>query len=57
VNVENCVQHGMPKDETGWERDMVTLGRMQCTGYAELSECCTQCMLYSVLTLDHGMER
>jgi hypothetical protein len=25
--------------------------------YAELGECFTQCVLYSVSTLDHGMER
>ena len=57
AKVENLVQHGLPRDETGCERGIVDLGMMQYAVYAVLSECCTRCMLYSVLTLDHGMER
>jgi len=49
-NVENWVQ-------TGWERETVNHGIMQYAVYAILSACCTRCMLYSVLTLDHGMQR
>jgi len=43
--------------ETGWEWETVDLGMMQCAMYAVLSVCCTRCMLYSVLTIDYGMER
>jgi len=48
ANVENWVQHGLPRDETGWEQKTVDLGMMQYAVYAVLSECCTRCMLYSV---------
>jgi len=43
--------------ETGWERETVDLGVLQCTVYAVLSICCTRCMLYSVyavLGVDSG---
>jgi hypothetical protein len=43
--------------ETGWERETVSIGMMQKAVYAVHSVCCTRCMLYSELTLDHGMER
>jgi len=33
-----------------------TLGWMLYTVYAVHGVCCTRCMLYTVLTLDHGME-
>jgi len=62
-NVENWVQHGLPSDEKlaesgrqsilGW----CSTPCMQYWVYAVQGVCCTRCMLYSVLTLDHGMER
>jgi len=57
ANVENLVHLGLPRDQTGWEQETVNLGIMQYAVYAVLSGCCTRSMLYSVLTLDHGMER
>jgi len=58
VNVENSVQHGLPRNERlAWEREIVDLGMMQYAVYVVLSVCCTRCMLYSVLTLDHRKER
>jgi len=52
-NVENWVQHGLMRDETGWERETVDLGMMQCVVYVVLSVCSTRCMLYSVNAV-HG---
>jgi len=48
ANVATRVQHGLPRDETGWERETVDLGMMRFAVYKVLSECCTRCMLYSV---------
>jgi len=45
------------RDETGWERETVNLTLMLYSVYAVLGVCCTRCMLYLVLTHDHGMER
>jgi len=56
-NVENLVQRGpLRAEETAWERETVDLRMMQYAVYAELSVYCTRCMLYSVWTLDYGME-
>jgi len=57
ANVENGVQHGLARDETGWEREIVHLETMQYVVCAVRGVCCTCSMLYSVLTLDQGMER
>jgi len=39
------------------KRETVDLGLIPYLVYAVLGVCCTQCMLYSVLTHDHCMER
>jgi hypothetical protein len=47
-------------DSRCWDdavRGVCSTRSMQFAVYAVLSVCCTRCMLYSVLTLDHGMER
>jgi len=38
-------------------RDWLRVGASPFWDDAVRGVCCTQCMLYSVLTLDHGMER
>jgi len=38
-------------------RDWLGTGVSQSWDDAVLGVCCDRCMLYSVLTLDHGMER
>jgi len=38
-------------------RDWLGAGDSQSLDDAVYSVCSTRCMLYSVLTLDHGMER
>ena len=48
ANVENWVQHGLPRDETDWERQTVDVAMMPYAVYAVLSEWCTWSMLYSV---------
>jgi hypothetical protein len=48
ANVENWVQHGLVRDETGSKREIVDLGMMQNAVYTVLSECCTRCMWYLV---------
>jgi len=51
-NVENWVQHGpLSACETGWERETVDLGMMQCVVYTVCRECSTQSMLNSVYTV------
>jgi len=57
-NIEHWVQHGLLRDErlAGNVRQSI-LGWCKYKVHAVLSECCTMCKLYSVLTLDHGMER
>jgi len=57
-NVENWVQHGLPKDErlAGSGRQlMFGWCSTQCIEY--LVYACTRCMLYSVLALDQCMQR
>jgi len=46
-NVQNWVQYGLPRD-----KGLDGSGRQSIMGW-----CSTQCMLYSVITLGHGMER
>jgi len=61
-NVENWVKHGLPRDErlAGSGRQLIlgwcSMWCMQYSVYAVLSVCWTRCLLYLVLTLDHGME-
>jgi len=69
VNVDNWVQHHLPRDEkTGWEQedspswdDAVWSGcDTQCMMYsmdAVVGLCCAWSMLYWVLPLDYGMEK
>jgi len=47
-NVENWVQQGSLRAETGWERETAKLGMMQYMVYVVLGVCGTRCMLYSV---------
>jgi len=62
-NVENWVQHGVPRDErlpTSGRKLMMEWCSTRCMLYsvfAVLGVSCTRCLLYSVLTLDDGMER
>jgi len=62
-NVENWVQHDLPRDErlAGSGRQSIlgwcSTRCMQYSVYAVLGVCCTRCMLYSVSTHDYGMER
>jgi len=56
-NVENRAQHGQPRGETGCEWETIDLGMMQYAVHEVHRVCSTQCMLYSVYTLDHGKVR
>jgi len=47
-------------DSRSWDDAVRGVWSPQCIQYsvdAVLGECCTRCMLYSVSTLDHRMER
>jgi len=56
-------QAGSRRDNQGSTRDgentgiTENLGCMMYLVYAVLGVCCTRCVLYSVLTDDHGMEK
>jgi len=58
---QNCVHHGLPTDERLAVRQLISgwcsVWCMQGSVYAVLGVIRTQCILYSVLTLDHGMDR
>jgi len=62
-NVENSVQHGLPRDKRLAGSGRQSMWRwcsmlcMQYSVYVALGVCCSQCMMYSVLTPDYGMER
>jgi hypothetical protein len=72
-NIENWVQHGLPRAEgmagsgrqsmLGWcsmwciQYSVCAVLGVSCTLYTVISECCTHCMIYSVVTLDHSMEK